>query len=74
MRKVKRELVASFVRTMNNCRFYEDEERLGHLLDEIGTLRGLAYALEAVGICPHSEEFLRYIDMSQSLMQALDDD
>lgn len=74
MSKVKRELVASFERTMNNCRLYEDEERLGHLLNEIGALRGLAYALEAVGICPHSEEFLHYIDVSRSLMPALDDD
>ena len=74
MSEATSELVASFERTMNNCRVYEDEERLGHLLNEIGTLRGLAYALEAVGICPHSEEFSHYIDVSQSLMKGLDDD
>ncbi len=60
-----------FDRTMNNCRFYEREGRNTDLLNEVGVLRGLAYALEEVGICPHSDEFLHYIDVQNELKKGI---
>lgn len=64
---MKRAIYECFDRTMNNCRFYEREERNTDLLNEVGVLRGLAYALEEVGVCPLSDEFLHYIDVQNEL-------
>lgn len=60
-------VIGLFERTMNNCRYYEKENLNMHLLNEIGVLRGIAYVLELTGTCPHSEEFLYYIQKQQEL-------
>lgn len=58
-----------YERTLNNCKFYERENDSKHLLNEIGVLRGIAYAMEAVGECPHNEEFLHYIEKQNELFE-----
>jgi hypothetical protein len=54
-------------RTLTNCRFYEKEKDTKHLLNEIGVLRGIAYVLELTGQCPHTEEFLHFIEIQNKL-------
>lgn len=61
------EIKSSFDRTMNNCRFYESKGDSLSLLNEIGCLRGLSYALEAFGECPHDELFIHLIELQQKL-------
>jgi len=63
----KEKLLEIFNRTMQNCEFYEAEKQDTKLLNEIGCLRGIAYCLESVGICPHSEKFLYYINIQNQL-------
>ena len=60
-----------FERTMKNCRFYEKSGDAASLLNEIGCLRGVAYCLEAEGCCPHSEEFLHFIELQQELKKTV---
>ena len=57
-----------WLRTLNNCNFYEKEGKVAHLLNEIGVLRGLAYVIELTGNCPHSEEFLHFIEIQNVLL------
>ena len=54
-------------RTLKNCKFYEEENDMKHLLNEIGVLRGIAYVLEITGQCPHTEEFLHFIEIQNEL-------
>jgi hypothetical protein len=62
------ELIDIFERTKRNCSYYEKEKKHMSLMNEIGCLRGIAYCLEAVGVCPHhDEEFLRLIDIQQKI-------
>lgn len=63
-------LLAIYERTINNCLFYEKENKKEHLLNEIGVLRGVAYCLESVGICPHTKEFFHMIDLQNELLKA----
>jgi hypothetical protein len=60
-------LIEIYERTLQNCLFYEKEDKKEDLLNEIGALRGISYCLEAVGICTHNEQFLRLIDLQQKL-------
>jgi len=60
-------VVGLFERTMNNCRYYEKEKMYNHLLNEIGVLRGIAYVLELTGTCPHTDEFLYFINIQEQL-------
>ena len=60
-----------FNRTLNNCLFYERENKPEHLLNEIGCLRGIAYAMEVMNMCPHTDEFLRFISIQNELMANL---
>lgn len=41
-------LLYLYNRTMKNCRFYMENGKEDHLLNEIGVLRGIAYCMEAV--------------------------
>ena len=50
-----------FARTLNNCRFYETNGNTEKLQKEVHCLRGIAYCMESIGRCPHSEEFTRLI-------------
>ena len=63
----KENLEEIFQRTENNCRYYEEKKKMNSLLNEIGVLRGISYAMESVGLCPHTEEFLRFIEVQQEL-------
>ena len=64
-RKEKTEIIQVFERTLNNCRYYEKNNKTISLANEIGVLRGVAYTMEAVGLCPHTDSFLYYIDVQQ---------
>jgi hypothetical protein len=60
----------AYFRTLNNCHFYEREKRQKSLLNEIGVLRGLVYALESIGITLEEQEyqeFTRLIDIQEEL-------
>ena len=51
MTKNEREkIVTIWIRTMNNCEFYEKEGNTKMLLNEIGVLRGLYYVQNELGI------------------------
>lgn len=65
--KEKEEIIKLFKRTLNNCYYYEENNKTISLANEIGVLRGLAYAMEAIGLCPHTDSFLHYIDIQQKL-------
>lgn len=68
MNKIDKEKIMDiFNRTISNCEFYEKEKQHTKLLNEIGCLRGIAYCLEAVGICPHSDKFIYYINIQNQL-------
>lgn len=56
-----------FDRTMKNCKFYEGQNDTKGLLNEIGVLRGIAYCMESIGICPHSPDFTHFIDRQNEL-------
>jgi hypothetical protein len=60
-------LLEIYDRTIANCLFYERENKKAHLLNEIGVLRGVAYCLESMGMCPHTAEFLRLINLQNEL-------
>lgn len=47
---MQNKLMIIYTRTLNNCRFYEEQKDTPHLIAEIGCLRGLAYALGATGV------------------------
>lgn len=56
-----------FERTLNNCKFYEQEGKQLSLLNEIGTLRGLMYAMEYVDRCPMNDEVMHFIRIQELL-------
>lgn len=67
-KKEREDIKQSFERTMNNCIFYETEGKTIALVNEIGVLRGLCYAMQILGIGSfNSEEFLHFIDVQQKL-------
>lgn len=60
-----------FTRTINNCNYYEENNMTKSLLNEIGCLRGIAYCMEEMGLCPHNfPDFLRLIKKQQELLEA----
>lgn len=64
---MEKKLVDEFERAMRSCRHFEEKKMNQHLLNEIGVLRGIAYAMEMLGICPHSEEFVHFIQKQEEL-------
>ena len=58
-----------FDQVLNNCRQYEINNSDKHLLNEVGCLRGLMYAMEKVGLSPISEDTLHFMDKSLELMK-----
>ena len=67
LNKEKEEIIKLFEKTLNNCYWYEKENKTISLANEIGVLRGLAYAMETMGLCPHTMFFLHFIDVQQKL-------
>lgn len=41
-------IIAMYNRTYSNCKFYLEQGSNKHLLNEIGTLRGIAYCIESI--------------------------
>lgn len=66
---MKNKLIESFERTLRNCSFYEKEGKAMSLANEIGVLRGIAYCMELEGECPHTEEFMHFIEIQQKLKE-----
>lgn len=66
---MKNKLMSIYMRTLNNCVFYEKRNDKLHLLSEIGCLRGVAYCLEESGICVHDDLFLHFIDISYNTLK-----
>ena len=70
MNKAEKEKILNlFDRTIANCEFYEKEKQDMKLLNEIGCLRGIAYCLESVNICPYSDKFIYYINIQNHLIE-----
>lgn len=68
MKKEIDTLFRMYSRTINNCHFYENEKMAECLLNEIGVLRGISYALETFNICPHNNpEYLRLIKLQETM-------
>ena len=57
-----------FERTLNNCRFLEKENNEKRLLNEIGCLRGIMYAIEKVGESPINEDAIYFIDKARDII------
>ena len=68
-KREKEEIRKIFIRTLNNCYYYEENNKTISLANEIGVLRGLAYAVEVIGICPHTDDFLYFINIQQKLKE-----
>ena len=70
-KREKEEIRKVFIRTISNCCWYESKGDKVSLLNEIGVLRGLGYAIYAMGdmtICPHNDiHFTYFIDLQQKL-------
>lgn len=67
MKKEVSTLIKLYNRTLNNCRFYDSELMNDRLLNEIGVLRGLSYALSTFHVCTHDNEFSKFIKMQETL-------
>ena len=67
----KAEVWGLYARTMNNCKFYEKENKPLKLLNEIGVLRGIAYCLETCGeFTPCDKDFQHFIEIQEELKKA----
>ena len=63
-------IMQDFERTLANCEYYAKlpaKDVAVRFSNEIGVARGLAYALEALGVCPHTEQFLKFVRIQQLL-------
>ena len=61
-------MMSIYMRTLNNCKFYQKKEMKASLLNEIGVLRGIAYCLELAGFSVYDlPEFLDYINIQNKL-------
>lgn len=57
-------------RTVNNCKRLEEKHCDKALLNEIGVLRGLMYAVEKVSTeAPYTMDIIRYIDMGKNIVE-----
>lgn len=54
-------------RTLRNCQFYEKENNIKKLINEIGVLRGIFYCLQSVGVSCEDDEFKYFIDKQVEL-------
>ncbi len=69
-------LIEIYKRTLDNCKFYEKEQKPLNLINEIGVLRGVAYCMtEAAGMklelmTATFEDFLHFIHIQEELKKA----
>lgn len=69
-KKEKEEIRKIFIRTIGNCCWYESEGDKASLLNEIGVLRGVGYAMDSIRLCPHVDmHFMYFIDLQQKLKE-----
>lgn len=64
---IQSKIISLFDRTYRNCIYYSEEGKDFSLANEIGVLRGIAYCMEVVGLCPHTDRFLKFIEIQQNL-------
>lgn len=59
-----------YIRTIKNCKTYEQWKDKKHLLNEIGALRGIAYCLELQGenFMFTDDDFLHFINKQNKLL------
>lgn len=61
-----------FAQHIKNCIYYEEKNDKNALLNEIGVVRGLSYAMQMIGVCPfhntNTDKFLHFIDMQNKLL------
>lgn len=63
--KMMKKLIALYERTLKNCRFYEAEGKEWALMNEIGCLRGILYAIEEIEPCFTFTEAIPFIEKQQ---------
>lgn len=67
-KKEEEEIRKVFIRTVGNCCWYESKGDKASLLNEIGVLRGLSYAMDNIGLCPHVNfHFMHFMSLQQEL-------
>lgn len=71
-KREEEEIRKVFIRTIGNCCWYESKGDKVSLLNEIGVLRGVRYAMDSIGLCPHVDvyfdiHFMYFIDLQQKL-------
>ena len=54
-----------FERSLDRCYAYEANGQMIELHHEIGMLRGISLALNAIGIWPNGEKFLHFLNAGQ---------
>lgn len=57
-------------RTLKNCRYYEQENKLKYLLREIGVLRGLADVLRISNQSYYTEEYQHFLNIQNELLKS----
>ena len=63
-------MINLFNKQIENCKCDERTGMKQHLLNDIGVLRGIAYCLETIGVCPHgSDNLLHFIDIQNEMTQ-----
>lgn len=67
-------LIDCYNQIMSNCKYYEREQMPTCLANEIGVLRGVAYAMEMAGECPHNPDFMHFIEIQNELTKAEHDE
>ncbi len=68
-KREEEEIRKVFIRTIGNCCWYESKGDKVSLLNEIGVLRGLGYAMDSIGLCPYVDIHFTYfiIELQQKL-------
>ena len=63
-------MMSIYMRTLNNCKFYQKKEMKSSLLNEIGVLRGVTYCLELAGFNIYDlPEFIEFIGIQNKLTE-----
>lgn len=66
---MKEKMMALYMRTLENCKYYEKQKDNFNLISEIGCLRGIAYCIEESGTDPLSlPDLMHFIRISNGLL------
>lgn len=58
-----------YFRTWKNCKFYEEQGDTLSLLNEIGVLRGVSYALDAINCNMVDQDLIRWCKLQEELKE-----